>query len=167
MPTQTLPTRSYKVHRVTLSVVREHDPLLRLSGRLKCNSPAETVAIIRDLDLLPDEARERMICLMLDAQNGLIGVHEVSVGTLSATLITPREMFRAACVLPGVASLILAHNHPSGDPTASREDHRLTRQLADAGRLMDIKIHDHLILGDGPEGRYLSLFETAPADFGG
>ena len=150
----TRPMRSYRIKAITLRVVREHAPA---RGRLLCSGPKEVVAAIRELDLLPDEARERFVCLMLDAQNGLIGTHTVSIGTLTASLVSPREVFRAAIVLPGVASIVLAHNHPSGDPTPSQEDIRLTRQLAEAGQLLDIRVHDHVILGDGPEAAYVSL----------
>jgi len=152
------PSRTYRVERVTLRVVREGGAAC---GPLRLNAPEIAVRAIRDLGLLPDEARERMVVLLLDAQLGLIGVHEVSVGTLSASLAHPREVFRAALLTPGTASMILVHNHPSGDPTPSPEDLRLTRQLAEAGRLLDIRIHDHLIVGDGTD-RYISIAETRP-----
>jgi hypothetical protein len=84
--------------------------------------------------------------------------HRVSVGTLSASLVHPREVFGPALRTLGVAALILVHNHPSGDPTFSREDFQLTRQLVEAGRLLDIPIQDHVVIGNG-SGAWLSFSE--------
>jgi DNA repair protein RadC len=79
----------------------------------------------------------------------------VSEGTLTTALVHPREVF-APAIRDRAAALILVHNHPSGDPTPSREDLRLTRQLADAGKLLDIAVHDHIIIGNGTDA-YVSL----------
>ena len=79
----------------------------------------------------------------------------VTTGTQSASLIHPREIFGPA-LREGAAALILVHNHPSGDPTPSREDLRLTRELTEAARLLDLRLHDHLIVGNGSE-RWVSL----------
>ena len=79
----------------------------------------------------------------------------VSEGTLSASLVHPREVFKPA-ILESAASIILLHNHPSGDPTPSQEDLRLTRQLVECSRLMDLRIHDHVVIG---RGRYVSFAE--------
>ena len=72
----------------------------------------------------------------------------IGIGTQSASLVHPREVFGPA-IREGAVSIIVAHNHPSGDPEPSREDMRLTRQLAEAGNLLDIRLHDHLIVGNG------------------
>jgi DNA repair protein RadC len=85
----------------------------------------------------------------------VIAYHEVSRGTLDATLVHPREVFKAA-LLSNAASIILTHNHPSGDPTPSPDDHQLTRRLVDAGRLIGVEVLDHIIVGDG---RYFSFRE--------
>ena len=77
----------------------------------------------------------------------------VSEGTLSASLVHPREVFKPA-ILESAASIILLHNHPSGDPTPSREDLRLTRQLVECSKLLDLRIHDHVIIG---RERFISL----------
>ena len=81
----------------------------------------------------------------------------VSTGILSASLVHPREVLGPA-LREGAASVILVHNHPSGDPSPSREDVRLTRQLVDGARLLDLNIHDHLIIGNGTE-RWVSFAE--------
>ena len=91
--------------------------------------------------------------LLLDTKHRPIGVNIVSVGSLTASIVHPREVFKPA-ILESAASLILLHNHPSGDPTPSREDLRLTRQLVECAELLDMRIHDHVIIG---RGRFISL----------
>jgi DNA repair protein RadC len=103
--------------------------------------------------VLADSDVERVIALHLNTKHRLIGVHTVSVGTLDSSLVHPREVFKAA-FLANAAGLILAHNHPSGDPTPSREDVRLTRQLVECADLLDMRIHDHVIIG---RERFVSL----------
>jgi DNA repair protein RadC len=92
---------------------------------------------------------------LLDAQNRLLRDRIISEGTLSASLVHPREVFKPA-IVESAASVILLHNHPSGDPTPSREDVRLTRQLAECARLLELRVHDHVIIG---QGRFVSLAE--------
>ena len=82
--------------------------------------------------------------------------HLVSTGTQSATLVHPREVFRLA-IAEGAAGIILVHNHPSGDPTPSADDRAITRQLVDAGKLLDIPVYDHVVIGNG---RYVSFAEA-------
>jgi DNA repair protein RadC len=103
--------------------------------------------------LMEDLRREVFRVALLDAQNGLLRDCVVSEGTLSASLVHPRDVFKPA-ILESAASVILLHNHPSGDPTPSREDIRLTRQLVECARLLDLRVHDHVIVG---RGRFVSL----------
>ena len=125
--------------------------------RPRLSDPATVAAFARQL--LPDDSREHFGILMLNTQNGLVAYHEVSVGTLNASLVHLREVFGPVLRVMGVAAIILIHNHPSGDPTPSREDLRLTWQLVDAGKLLEIEIHDHVIIGNG-SGRFVSLANT-------
>lgn len=148
------PPKNYRVRAVSFRLVREPDAP---RGRPRLSDPATAATFTRQL--LPDDAREHFGILMLDAQNGLVAYHEVSVGTLSASLVHPREVFGPALRLLGVASIILVHNHPSGDPTPSREDLRLTHQLVQAAELLDLRIHDHIIIGSGSES-FRSLAHT-------
>jgi len=104
---------------------------------------------------LRDHERERFIVVVLDVKNRPRHVEVVGEGAVDACPVDPREVFRAALRERG-SSVLLAHNHPSGDPTPSREDLRLTRQLADAARLLDLRIHDHIIVGNGTD-RWVSL----------
>src|SRR5207245_3225836 len=98
--------------------------------------------------LMEDLKREVFRIALLDAQNGLLRDVIVSEGTLSASLVHPREVFKPA-ILESAASVILLHNHPSGDPTPSREDVRLTRQLAECARVLDLRSHDQLAVRSG------------------
>jgi DNA repair protein RadC len=102
-----------------------------------------------------DLSQELFSVMVLDAKNGVREVLEISRGTLNASLVHPREVFKAA-IDHRAASIIVVHNHPSGNPEPSREDVEITAQLADAGRIVGIPLHDHLILaGD----RYTSFAE--------
>jgi DNA repair protein RadC len=152
------PTR-YKLHVVSFSVVRENDapPNRRISPRTKLSDPR--VVAHPAHQIIADDAKEHFWILMLDSQNALVAAHEVSTGTLCASLVHPREVFGPALRVLGIASVILVHNHPSGDVTPSREDLRLTRQLVDSGRLLDIPVHDHVIVGSGTQD-YTSLAAT-------
>ncbi|PYM91591.1 MAG: JAB domain-containing protein [Candidatus Rokuibacteriota bacterium] len=122
-------------------------------ARLVLSGPAEVYAAFGPL--MEDLPREVFRVALLDAQNGLLRDRVISQGTLSASLVHPREVFKPA-ILESAASVILLHNHPSGDPTPSREDIRLTRQLVECARLLDLRIHDHLVIG---HGRFVSLAE--------
>ena len=95
---------------------------------------------------LCSEKREHFLVLPLSSKNEVLMVADVSVGTLTNTLVHPREVFEPA-IRCGAAHIILAHNHPSGDPAPSAEDHRITRILKEAGALLGIPVTDHVILG--------------------
>lgn len=131
--------------------VREEAPLL--------DSP-ERVA-----DLLREENRayevEHFQALLLNTRRRLIRVEHISRGTLDTILVHPREVFKAA-ILANAAALVLVHNHPSGDPTPSEADIRVTRDLIRAGQLLRIDVLDHIILGHRTEARscdFVSLRE--------
>jgi DNA repair protein RadC len=105
--------------------------------------------------LLENSDREMMLALYLDTRNRLIGIHTVSVGTLNATTAQPREVFKAALLL-NAATVVLAHNHPSGDPTPSADDVAVTARVRTAGETLGVSLLDHVIVG---AGRYVSLSE--------
>ena len=95
---------------------------------------------------LRDRERERFIALYLNTRNELVRETVVSVGSLNASIVHPREVFKPALAC-AAAALVVAHNHPSGDPAPSREDREVTRTVAEAGRVLDIPLHDHVIVG--------------------
>ena len=101
------------------------------------------------------EQKEHFAVMLLNTKNHILGLTDVSVGSLSASIVHPREVFQAA-LRYAAAAMILVHNHPSGDPSPSREDIHVTQRLVKAGKVMDIPVLDHIILGDN---RFVSLKE--------
>ncbi len=104
---------------------------------------------------LADVDREHFVVILLDRKNQVIGFHTVSIGSLTASIVHPREVFKVA-ILSNAAAVIFGHNHPSGDPTPSSEDKALTSRLVEAGAILGIDVLDHVIVGDGTE-KYFSF----------
>jgi DNA repair protein RadC len=100
--------------------------------------------------------REHFWALVLSTKNRLLRMVEVSVGSLNASIVHPRELFKEA-VRISAASVVVVHNHPSGDPTPSGADLQLTRRLVRAGEVLGIEVLDHVVIGDG--GAHVSLRE--------
>lgn len=130
-------------------------------------SPEEAAAVLRERARGLD--REVFWVLLLDIKSRLVAPpYEVSKGTLNSSLVHPREVFKPA-VQHSAAQVILAHNHPSGDPSPSSQDVKITRKLVEAGRMMDILVIDHVIIGRKmSEGRddFMSLRESGLVVFG-
>ena len=108
--------------------------------------PEDAAAILREV--IGDCDRETLAVLLLDTQNRVIAVHIASIGSLDSAPVHPREIFKAA-IHANARAVILGHNHPSGHPEPSAQDLRVTGLLAEAGRLLDIRVLDHIIVGDG------------------
>ena len=107
----------------------------------------------RDIyDLLGHEMgrldREQIRVVMLDTRNGVIDVEIVSIGTINSCIGHPREIFKSA-IVKSAASIIIVHNHPSGDPSPSPEDFALTKRLIGVGKFLGIEVLDHVVIGDG------------------
>ena len=94
--------------------------------------------------------QEKFVVACLDTKNRVQSVVVITVGTLDASLVHPREVFKPAFI-EGSSSIIISHNHPSGNPTPSREDIAVTQRLTDAGKLLGIDVLDHIVYGDGTE----------------
>jgi DNA repair protein RadC len=107
-------------------------------------NPGEVEACLGDLK---DLAQEAFCTITLNTKNRLIKRHLVTLGTLNSTYVHPREVFRTA-IQDSAAAIIIAHNHPSGDPSPSSDDLKITRRLIEAGRIIDINVLDHVIIGD-------------------
>ncbi len=105
---------------------------------------------------LRDLAVEEFHVLALGSQSQVLGDLLITRGILNSSLVHPREVFRAA-IAEAAAGIIVVHNHPSGDPTPSADDRAVTRQLVDAGRLLDLPVYDHVIVGGD---RYVSFAEA-------
>ncbi len=121
----------------------------------KVSSPKDAANILME-DLRYFD-KEHFRILLLDTKGNVLSVEEISVGSLSASIVHPREVFKVA-IKKSSASIILAHNHPSGDPTPSDEDIRITKRLCDVGKLVGINVLDHIIIGDG---KFYSLKENS------
>jgi len=117
-------------------------------------TPSQCAATL--FQLLEDEPSEVFAILCLNTKLRVIAYHEVSRGSLDVSLAHPREVFRAA-ILANAASIVLVHNHPSGDPSPSPDDVALTQRLRAVGALLGIDVLDHLVIGDG---QYCSFKET-------
>lgn len=107
-------------------------------------SPEQIFSTFR---FLQHETKEYFLALHLDGKNKIICIDIVSIGSLNQSIVTPRETFKSA-LLSSAAAIVLIHNHPSGDPTPSREDMEITRRLKEAGELLGIRVLDHIIIGD-------------------
>jgi DNA repair protein RadC len=114
-------------------------------------TPAVVAHLVRNK--LKGKKKEHFLILLLDTRNQLIRVAEISVGSLDTSIVHPREVFKEA-ISASAASVILVHNHPSGDPEASEDDINLTKRLTKAGELIGIEVLDHLIICDK---NYVSL----------
>lgn len=99
-------------------------------------------------NVIGNEPQENFVVVMLNNKLKITGLATVSVGVIDATLITPREVFRPA-ILANAAGIIIAHNHPSGECKPSDEDRELTKKIDEAGKLLSIKVCDHVVIGDG------------------
>ena len=141
-----------KIENVRIKLVRE-------SAGLYCNnyisSPEDAAEIAAKFFEDMSSDREIFAVMLLNTKNRVIGINVVSVGSLTASVVHPREVFKAAC-LANATNIILTHNHPSGDPAPSKEDINITARLVQAGRLMDIPVLDHIIIGDNT-GRSMSF----------
>lgn len=133
-------------------LVREPGTMTRPAVKIRGPGDVQRLLIerVRELD------QEAFYVVCLDAQSQVRAIHETSRGTLNSSLVHPREVFRAA-ILAGAAGIILVHNHPSGDPTPSADDRAVTRQIVDAGRLLDVPCYDHVVLAGQ---RYVSFAEA-------
>jgi len=136
--------------RVRVSLVRES-----AEQPYAVRHAGDVVGLLRAF--LRDDPRERFAVVYLDTRHRPIAVHEASVGTCDAVPVHPREVFGPAVALSATA-IVVAHNHPSGDPTPSPNDRAVTQRLRDAGELLGIAVLDHLVLG---ESRYFSFADEA------
>jgi DNA repair protein RadC len=112
--------------------------------RPKINSMDDVVRVVKPM--IADANKEFFIALFLNTKNGVLKQEIISIGSLNANVVHPREIFKTACMI-SASSIIVAHNHPSGDPTPSREDIEITKKIYEAGKMMGIEVLDHVIIG--------------------
>lgn len=121
------------------------------NNRISCPEDAYLIA----KQYLQYADRENLIVLILNTKNAVTNINTVSTGSLNSSIVHPREVFKPA-ILGNGASIIIAHNHPSGDPTPSNEDINVTKRICEAGKILGIELLDHIIIGDDT---YISLKE--------
>jgi DNA repair protein RadC len=139
------PVRPYRVPIYRCTLVREASCTL---AQPQIRSSRDAAVVFRQY--LGAVDREHFMVAMLDTKNKLIGLNTVSIGSLNASVVHPREVFKPA-ILANANTILCAHNHPSGAPQPSQEDRLLTRKLVLAGEALGIKVMDHIIVGDGSE----------------
>lgn len=135
---------------------------VELGRRIASTSPESRPSIGSPEDvsrLVMEEMRfldkEHFRAIALNTKNQVLGIENISIGSLSSSIVHPRELFKAL-IRKSAAAVVLIHNHPSGDPTPSKEDREITRRIVEAGKLLGIEVLDHVIIGDN---RYTSLKE--------
>jgi DNA repair protein RadC len=155
-------TELASVHGIGPAKAAQIKAAIEFGRRLVAASPEERPKVRSPRDIydllgptLRDEKREHFVAVLMDTKGGVLRQRTVSVGDLSSSLVHPREVF-AEAIRYSAASIIVAHNHPSGDPTPSPEDAAVTRRLVEAGEILGIEVLDHIVLGDG---RWVSLKE--------
>lgn len=146
---------------VTKSIAEKLEAAIALSKKIAREGQPDRYTIrspedaAKYLQWMRHEEQEKFVCLYLNTKNQIIGEKVVFVGSLNASIVHPRECYREA-LKRASASMIVAHNHPSSDPTPSKEDIQVTKRLVECGKLMGIEVLDSLVIGDG---RYVSLKE--------
>lgn len=134
-------------------LARRMDVRSVFSKRMAVNSAQEAIAALRSMSLGPDEV---LSVLFLDRRRRLLGGQILTVGSSAFTVVDPKQVFQRAIEM-GADAVLLAHNHPSGEPTPSSQDYDVTDRVARAGRILGIRLVDHIVLGSG--GRYVSMAE--------
>jgi DNA repair protein RadC len=123
------------------------------------NSPQDIINLL--MEEMRYLSKEHFKIVLLNVKNKIIAIETISIGSLNTSIVHPREVFKPA-IEKSASSVVLVHNHPSGDPTPSKEDVEVTKRLVEAGKILGIKVLDHVIIGDG---RGISLREKGYYDF--
>lgn len=117
-------------------------------GFTEIRCPDDAARLLRDIFRAGQQAEEHVYMISLDTRKRILGVFDVCHGQISGCAVSPREVFLRA-LFSGASSVVIAHNHPSGDATPSDLDAQFTRQMKEAGEILGITLDDHLILGSG------------------
>ena len=133
--------QNYKGIRCRVCLIRENTS----DEIIKINNESDAYELVKD-ELINSD-REILLSVMLTVKNDLIGVETVSIGSVTASTTTPRDVFKSA-ILANAVAIIVCHNHPSGELIPSNEDIKITKQLIAAGELLGIKVLDHLIVSN-------------------
>lgn len=143
------------VNRISVVTIKMEKEKNILVDNKKVSSPKDVYKLMKDY--LKGADREYLVLLSLDMKNNINSINTVSIGSLNSSIVHPREIFKTA-ILSNAASIILIHNHPSGDTTPSKEDINITYRIKESGKILGIELLDHVILGDNS---YSSLKEKS------
>jgi len=156
-------TQLMKVHGIKESKAAQISACFEIARRLESFNSAEKPKISSPEDVyrrlfprMREQKKEMFIELCLDTKNHILKEEVISLGSLNANVVHPREVFKLA-LTESAAHIIVAHNHPSGDPAPSREDIEITKKLVETGNIMGLTVLDHVIIGDG---RHFSMKEA-------
>jgi len=130
---------------IKIKVLQLREEFKEYDVRPLVSSPIKVYELLKPMFL---SDKESFLMLSLNTKNGVTAIRTISIGSLNANIVHPREVFKAA-LFDSAVSIIVAHNHPSGDPTPSKEDIDITKKLLEAGNLLCITLLDHVIVGDG------------------
>lgn len=144
-----------RINFYTLKQVKEKGGLYDLRTKV-IRSPEDAYRAQKELLDLESEAIEHFVIFTLTSKNEIAGVHTLHKGELSSSIVSTRLIFQTA-LLNNARSVLCFHNHPSGDPAPSREDIDITKKIVEAGKLLQVDILDHIVVGDN--NRWVSLKE--------
>ncbi|PEJ57991.1 DNA repair protein RadC [Bacillus sp. AFS002410] len=143
-------TTVFEVVRIKQEIREVSAPFVSYS--IQCPEDAQNLAA----SYIADEDREVFLVLMLNTKNQVVGLHRAHVGSLNSSIVHPRDVMKAA-ILNNAASIIVSHQHPSGNASPSQEDIEVTKRLAEAGKILGIEVLDHVIVSH--TGKHVSLKE--------
>ena len=142
-----------KVHTYSVRLDEDRIPMLvrekehyKVDGRFSFDNPHKIYELATDIGL-DSMADEYMYCVCMDSKFKITGLFEASHGTVNASIVGIREVFQKALML-GAVHIVLVHNHPSGDPTPSAKDIEVTKQLIEAGKILQVDLADHVVVGN-------------------
>lgn len=127
---------------------------LPVSSKVVLANPYQSYNYLKEI--IQNESQEHLVCVYLNTQSEVITTRTISIGTVNQTIFNPKDVLKWA-LKHSATGIIIAHNHPSGNPTPSNEDHQVTRKIVEAAKLMDIIVVDHIIVG---KNRYFSFLEN-------
>lgn len=142
-----------RINVYTVELVRESAKVYDLDKVI--NSPSNAVDVIESVLSLSTKTKEHLVMMSLNTKNEVVGVHTIHIGSVNASVVHPREVFQQA-ILNNATSIMMFHNHPSGNSQPSQEDIHVTRRFVEAGKILGIGLLDHIVIGCG---EYTSLKE--------
>ncbi len=140
----------------SISLVKEKASRIEFGAINQIKSSVDCHRALQNIFNLSSSTQEKFVMLALDTKNQIAGAFTVHIGTTNSSIVNPKDVFQRA-ILTNATSIIVCHNHPSGNPQPSPEDILITTRLADCGQLLGVEVLDHIIIGD--DNSYVSMKE--------